>query len=96
MSSFIDKNKLLTTLCNKKSPIEINLSLWEDEYSVWIAICLIYGNKLGEQDYIHINKIPKDDFYEKLEAYKKEAYQIKRLVKKKFPTVKVSSSFSWT
>ena len=95
MGDFINKNELLTTLSNKKNPNEINLSLWEDELYIWIAICLIYGNKMGEQDYININKISKEEFYEELEKYKKESYQIKNVIKKNFPTIKVSSCFNW-
>lgn len=95
MNNLIDKNELLAVLHNKKKPNEINLSLWEDEYYIWVAICLIYGNKLGEQDYIHINKVSKSDYYDNFERYKKETYQIKNLIKRKFSLVKVSSCFQW-
>lgn len=95
MDNYIDKNELLIMLNNKKVPNEINLSLWEDEFYIWIAVCLIYGKKIGEQDYIFINKMSKSAFYEDIERYKKEAYQIKTFIKKKFPSTKVSSSFRW-
>ena len=95
MDNFIDKNELLSMLHNKKIPNEIELSLWEDEYYIWIAICFSYGKLLGEQDYAHINKITKEDYYENLGSYKKEAYRIKRIIKKNFPAIKVSSDFQW-
>lgn len=95
MDNYIEKTELLTTLCSKETPNEINLSLWEDEYHIWIAICLIYGNKMGEQNYIYINKLCKSNSYEDFDRYKREAYQIKNSIKKKFPSIKVSSSFQW-
>jgi len=88
-------DNLIEKISSKKAPNEIMLSLWEDEYYIWIAICLVYGNKMGEQEYIPINKTTKNEFYEKLVEYKAEAYRIKRTVKKNFPAVKVSSCFNW-
>lgn len=95
MTGFINKEDLIDALKDKQIPDEIDLSLWEDEYYIWIAICLLHGRKLGEQEYIHINKVLKEDFYEHHEEYKRKTYQVKNLVKRKFPTIKVSSNFNW-
>ncbi|MDD3414237.1 MAG: hypothetical protein PHY47_09570 [Lachnospiraceae bacterium] len=95
MTGFIDKEDLIDVLKDKQIPDEIDLSLWEDEYHIWIAICLVYGFKLGEQEYIHINKVLKEDFYEHHEEYKRKTYQVKNWVKRKFPSIKISSKFNW-
>lgn len=86
----------LAKTINKFEVLELCLSDEENgDICIMISIRSAGMQKLGTSRSVYIHKVNYCDEKADLCVFKKEAYRIKRLLKKRYPAICVTSAFNW-